>query len=98
MNKILICILTCLILTCCSNNPKPITYYKVEEFEIIQEDIYINVGSYHNFRGKVNEYKICLSNKNDTIKDKFITDYKYRFNVGDSVVYRKSDNYCRLKY
>ena len=89
MKNLLLGILTCLILTCCESNHKEIEYYKVEEFEIIKENIKTNVdGGYHKwYYGYSNLYKICLSNKTDTIQEEYITTIKQRFYKGDSVYY-----------
>ncbi len=92
MKKFLIGILTCLILTCCSNNYEDKTiYYKVEEFEIIKENIHTNVdGGYHHwYYGTSNMYKMCVTNKKDTIREEFVTTEKLRFIEGDSVYYNE---------
>lgn len=101
MYKFILCILTCLILICCESNVnKSIKYYKVEEFEIIKEGIKTNVdGGYHHwYYGNSNLYRICISNKKDTIREEYITDRKQRFFKGDSVYYQPYAGCYFIKY
>ena len=86
MRNILLCILTCLILTCCeSNSTKDIDYYKVENFEFSGKvDSYVSACR-ETYTGKLNIYNMDLSKDGDTIHVSYATRENVRFLVGDSI-------------
>ena len=88
MKKIILCILTCLILTCCNSQwtEDNIEYYKVENFKIISEgaSAYVQVVR-ETYVGKLNIYEMDLIKDCDTIHETYVTTRKERFIKGDSI-------------
>ena len=91
LEKLLLCSFVCFIFTFCKDEDNKTIYYKVEEFEVIKENIKTNVdGGYHRwYSGNSGVYKICLSNDKDTIQEEYITNRPQRFYKGDSVYYNQ---------